>query len=162
MPNAQGSFEGKLYSPSTVVDSASSTPFSWWGLMGTILVFILILLVVLWVIRRMNRSSARGMNAPWARILDRQMLSAQQSLYLVEIAGKLQVLGGTDHHLVKIDEINDPELAAEILDEITHRPVERIEGVFSGIAKHTFGGKRREVKDPFASELERLLEEVER
>jgi len=129
--------------------------------MGTILVFILILWVALWVIRRMNGASARGMNAPWARILDRQMLSAQQSLYLVEIAGKLQVLGGTDHHLVKIDEIDDPELAAEILDEITHRPVERMEGLFSGIAKQTFGGKRRKAKDPFSTELERLLKEVE-
>lgn len=162
MPNVQGSLENQPYNPSNVVDTASSASFSWWGLMGTIIVFIIILLVALWVIRRMNHSSARGMNAPWARILDRQILGGQQSLYLVEIAGKLQVLGGTDHHLVKIDEINDPELAAEILDEITHRPVERIEGAFSGIAKLTFGGKRRKTKDPFATELERLLEEVER
>lgn len=162
MPNVQGSLENQPYTPSNIVDTASSGTFSWWGLMGTIIVFLLILLVALWVIRRMNHSSTRGMNAPWARILDRQVLSGQQSLYLVEIAGKLQVLGGTDHHLVKIDEINDPELAAEILDEITHRPVERIEGFFSGIAKHTFGGKRRQAKDPFATELERLIEEVER
>ena len=161
MPNVQESFENKLYNPSDVVATSTPTAFSWWGWMGTILVFIIILWVALWVIRRMNRSTARGMNAPWARILDRQMLSAQQSLYLVEIAGKLQVLGGTDHHLVKIDEIDDPELAAEILDEITHRPVERMEGLFSGIAKQTFGGKRRKAKDPFSTELERLLKEVE-
>jgi len=161
MPNVQGSFEKTPYNPSDVVATSTSTAFSWWGWMGTILVFIIILWVALWVIRRMNRSTARGMNAPWARILDRQMLSAQQSLYLVEIAGKLQVLGGTDHHLVKIDEIDDPELAAEILDELTHRPVERMEGLFSGIAKQTFGGKRRKVKDPFSTELERLLKEVE-
>lgn len=162
MPNAQESYEKLPYNPSEVVSTAATTPFSWWGLIGTILIFIIILLVALWVIRRMNRSSTRGMNTPWARILDRQMLNAQQSLYLVEIAGKLQVLGGTDHHLVKIDEINDPDLAAEILDEITHRPVERIEGLFSGIAKQTFGGKRRKAKDPFSTELERLLQEVER
>lgn len=162
MPNAQGSFEKQPYNPSEVVTTAATTPFSWWGLMGTILIFMLILLVALWVIRRINRSSSRGMNTPWARVLDRQMLSPQQSLYLVEIAGKLQVLAGTDHHLVKIDEINDSDLAAEILEEITHRPVERIEGIFSGIAKHTFGGKRRKVKEPFSTELERLLEEVER
>lgn len=161
MPNVQGSFENQPYNPSDVVATSTSTAFSWWGWMGTILVFIIILWVALWVIRRMNRSTARGMNAPWARILDRQMLSAQQSLYLVEISGKLQVLGGTDHHLVKIDEIDDPELAAEILDELTHRPVERMEGIFSGIAKQTFGGKRRKAKDPFSTELERLLKEVE-
>lgn len=162
MQNVQESLEKQPWNPSEVMTTVDTTPFSWWGLMGTILIFILILWVALWVIHRMNRSSARGMNAPWARILDRQMLSAQQSLYLVEIAGKLQVLGGTDHHLVKIDEINDPDLAAEILEEIANRPIERMEGLFSGIARHTFGGKRRKAKDPFSTELERLLEEVER
>jgi flagellar protein FliO/FliZ len=162
MPNVQGNLENQPYIPSDAVTTASSASFSWWGLMGTIILFILILSIALGVIRRMNRSTARGMSAPWARILDRQILSGQQSLYLVEIAGKLQVLGGTDHHLVKIDEINDPDLAAEILDEIANRPVERIEGFFSGIANHTFLAKRRKVKDSFSTELERLLEEVER
>ena len=130
--------------------------------MGTILIFILILVVALWIIRKMNQASIRGMQAPWARVLDRQMLSTNQSLYLVEIAGKLQVLGGTDHHLTKIDEINDPELAAEILDEITHRPNERVEGALSGIAQRVFGGKNRRGKEHFDDELKRLLEEVER
>ncbi|MGE4271323.1 MAG: flagellar biosynthetic protein FliO [Desulfitobacterium sp.] len=134
----------------------------WGGLVGTILIFILILVVALWVIRRMNQASFRGMQAPWARVLDRQMLNTNQSLYLVEVAGKLQVLAGTDHHLIKIDEINDPELAAEILDELAHRPVERVEGIFAGIAQQAFGGKRRKGKEPFEDELERLLEEVER
>jgi flagellar protein FliO/FliZ len=110
----------------------------------------------------MNKASFRGMSAPWARVLDRQTLNGQQSLYLVEIAGKLQILGGTDHHIVKIDEINDPDMAAEILDEITNRPAERVEGLFGGIAKHVFGGRQRKGKDPFSNELERLLEEVER
>jgi flagellar protein FliO/FliZ len=161
MPNAQGSLENTPYNPSDVAAAATSTSYSWWGLIGTILIFILILAVALWVIRRMNGTSVRGMNAPWARVLDRQLLSGQQSLYLVEIAGKLQVLGGTDHHLVKIDEINDPDLAAEILDEITHRPAERMEGFFSGVAKQVFGGKRRKAKDSFSTELERLMKEVD-
>ena len=135
---------------------------SWGGLVGTILIFLVILALALWIIRRMNKASFRGMSAPWARVLDRQVLNGQQSLYLVEIAGKLQILAGTDHHIVKIDEINDPDMAAEILDEINNRPAERVEGLFGGIAKYTFGGKRRKGKDPFSNELERLLEEVER
>ena len=110
----------------------------------------------------MNQASFRGMQAPWARVLDRQMLSPNQSLYLVEIAGKLQVLGGTDHHLIKIAEINDPDIAAEILDELTHRPNERVEGILSGIAGGVFGGKRRQKQERFQDELERLLEEVEK
>lgn len=152
-------YQGSIADP---VSQAGSDPSFYGGLLGTILIFIVILVVALWVIRKMNQASFRGMQAPWARVLDRQILNTNQSLYLVEIAGKLQVLGGTDHHLIKIDEINDPELAAEILDELAHRPNERVEGVLSGIAKHAFGGKRRKGKEPFEDELERLLEEVER
>lgn len=164
MPYSLATINDNTAYPEQVTESvARGVNTSYWGgLVGTILIFILVLIVALLVIRKMNQASFRGMQASWARVLDRQMLSTNQSLYLVEIAGKLQVLGGTDHHLVKIDEINDPELAAEILDELAHRPNEPMEGVFSGIAKHAFGGKRRKGKEPFEDELERLLGEVER
>ncbi len=132
--------------------------FSWWGLMGTLLVFLLILLVSLWMIRRLNRANVRKMNAPWARVLDRQVLGGQQSLYLVEIAGQLQVLGGSDHHLLKISEINDPEVAAEILEEIATRPLERVDGWTKDLQKLMPKSSRK--KDTFSTELERLLDEV--
>jgi len=126
--------------------------------MGTLLVFLLILLASLWMIRRLNRANLRNMNAPWARVLDRQMLGGQQSLYLVEIAGQLQVLGGSDHHLLKISEINDPEVAAEILEEIATRPIQRVDGWTKSFQK--LWPRRFRKKEPFSMELERLLEEV--
>ncbi len=134
--------------------------FSWWGLLGTMLIFLVILLVSLWVIRRLNRAKVRSMNAPWARVIDRQVLGGQQSLYLVDIAGQLQVLGGSDHHLLKISEINDPDLAAEILEEIANRPVERVEGWAKSIQKLWTGWPRK--KESFSLELEHLLEEVKK
>ncbi|MDP4160432.1 MAG: flagellar biosynthetic protein FliO, partial [Bacillota bacterium] len=94
------------------------------------------------------------------RVLDRQVLSGQQSLYLVEIAGQLQVLGGTDHHLVKISEINDPAVAAEILEEIATRPIERVGGWAKRL--QTVWRRPARQKEPFSKELERLLEEVEK
>jgi flagellar protein FliO/FliZ len=100
------------------------------------------------------------MNAPWARVLDRQILAGQQSLYLVEIAGQLQVLGGSDHHLLKISEINDPDLAAEILEEITTRPLERIDGWTKSLQKLWSGRSRKQAA--FSTELERLLDEVKK
>lgn len=100
------------------------------------------------------------MNVPWARILDRQVLGGQQILYLVEIAGQLQVLGGSDHHLVKISEINDPVVAAEILQEIVTRPTERVEGWTQSIQKLIVRPSRK--KESFSAELERLLDEVEK
>jgi len=88
------------------------------------------------------------------------MLGGQQSLYLVEIAGQLQVLGGSDHHLLKISEINDPAVAAEILEEIATRPIERIDGWTKSLQKLWPGRSRK--KDTFSAELERLLDEVKK
>ena len=147
--------------PASVAAPAVTDPvFNGWGLLGTLLVFLLILLVCLWIIRRLNRANVRSMNVPWARVLDRQILGGQQSLYLVEIAGQLQVLGGTDHHLLKISEINDPEVAAEILEEIATRPLERVDGWTNSLLKLWPGRSRK--KDDFSTELERLLDEVKK
>jgi len=152
--------EDQLLPSSGTAPVVTQSVFSWWGLLGTLLVFLIILLVSLWILRRLNQANMRTMNAPWARVLDRQILSGQQSLYLVEIAGQLQVLGGSDHHLVKISEINDPHVAAEILEEIATRPTERVEGWLQSIQR--LWRRRSGSKEPFSDELKRLLEEVEK
>jgi len=125
-----------------------------------LLVFLVILFVSLWILRRLNQSNMRSMNTPWARILDRQILYSQQSLYLVEIAGQLQVLGGSDHHLIKICDIDDPEIAAEILEELATRPTERVEGLAKGFNK--LFKKPNSRRDYFSKELAQLLEEVDK
>lgn len=155
-------FENQVWAPSETVATQAATRSSWWGIIVTVIIFIIILYVALRMIRHLNRSTMRGMNAPWARVLDRQILFGQQSLYLVEIAGKLQVLSGTDHHIMKLTEIDDPDLAAEILDELANRPVERAEGELSKLLQKLFSGKKRKEKDSFSRELERLLKEVEK
>ncbi|AET70281.1 flagellar biosynthetic protein FliO [Desulfosporosinus orientis DSM 765] len=152
--------EGLPFPSSETAPAVTPSVFSWWGLLGTLFVFLIILFVSLWVLRRLNKANMRSMNAPWARVLDRQMLGGQQSLYLVEIAGQLQVLGGSDHHLVKISEINDPQIAAEILDEIAARPTERVEGWLQSLRR--LWRRPSPTKKAFSAELERLLEEVEK
>lgn len=147
-------------SETLATQAAASSPL--WGIAVTVLIFLVILFVALRMIRHLNRSTMRGMNATWARVLDRQILFGQQSLYLVEIAGKLQVLGGTDQHIMKLTEIDDPELAAEILDELANRPVERAEGELGKLMQKLFSGKKSKEKDSFSRELERLLKEVEK
>jgi len=80
-------------------------------------------------------------------------------LYLIEIAGQIQVLGGTDHHITKVSEIDDPEVVAEILEEIANRPEQKMDRFMTGIWKNL---KRKPRKDYFSVELERLLEEEKR
>jgi flagellar protein FliO/FliZ len=154
------SIENKAFPPIGATPVVTQSVFSWWGLIEMLLVFLVILVVSLWILRRVNRANVRAMNAPWARVLDRQTLGGQQSLYLVEIAGQLQVLGGSDHHLLKISEINDPDVAAEILEEIANRPIERIDGWTKSLQKLWPGRFRK--KEAFSTELERLLDEVKR
>ena len=132
---------------------------SWWGLIGVLVVFLIILYISLRIIRKLNRASVRSMDTPWARVLDRQTLGGQQFLYLVEIAGQLQVLGGSEHYLSKLTEINDPALAAEILEEIATRPTERVDSWLMLVQK-LFSRKTR--KNEFSRELEQYLEEGEK
>jgi len=113
--------------------------------------------IAFWLIKRLNRYTVRNMDSPWARVLDRQVLYGNQVLYLVEIAGKIQILGVTDHHISKVEEIDDPDIASEILEEIAHRPEEKLDKFMSGIFNKLRSKKRR---DPFSSELERMLEEA--
>lgn len=145
---------------SDAIPVVAQTDFSWWPLLGMMMVFLVILLVTLWIIRGLSKASFRNMNASWVRVLDRQVLSGQQSLYLVEIAGQLQVLGGSDHHLAKISEINDPQVATEILEEISTRPTERVEGWLQAVQKLWRRPSRQ--KKSFSAELDRLLEEVKK
>lgn len=149
-------YEGQPYDPTVTVLPATE-PFSWAGLIGTVIVFLIILSIAFWLIKRLNRYSVRNMDSPWARVLDRQVLYGNQVLYLVEIAGKIQILGVTDHHISKVEEINDPDIAAEILEEIAHKPEEKLDKFMSGIFNKLNPKKKR---DTFSSELERLLEEA--
>lgn len=152
--------EGQPFPSGGDVSAVAHSVSSWWGLSGTLLVFFIILVVSLWVIRRLNRANARSMNTPWARVLDRQVLGGQQKLYLVEIAGQLQVLGGSDHHLLKLSEINDPAVAAEILEELVPRSAKRVGGRAKNGQK--FWRRPSRANDSFKEELERLLKEGER
>ncbi|HHT62345.1 MAG: FliO/MopB family protein [Bacillota bacterium] len=151
------SIENQPYQPSVPVPAAAGEPFSWGGLIGAVLVFLIILVAALWMIKRLNNISYRNMEVPWARVLDRQVLNNHQALYLVEIAGKLQVLGGTDHHLTKIEEINDPELVAEIFEEIAKRPQGNVNHLIERMGKRLGGRKKNK---EFSSQLEHWLEEV--
>lgn len=149
------------FNPAPVVSGSDPTSLAWGPLVITIVLFFVILIGAAYVIRRMNRGSFRTMSTPWLRVLDRQTLgSGRQVLYLVEIAGQLQVLGITDQQIIKIGEINDPEVAAEILEEIAGRPLDKTSRLMLGLGPKAFAGKGKD--GSFPQELKRMLEEVEK
>lgn len=160
MPNIPNipNIENQPYIPLTTTPAVSE-PFSWLGLIGMVLVFLVILFVSLVIIRSLQKSNFGVSDSKWVKVIDRQSLGGQQILYLVEIAGKLQVLGGSDHSLVKISEIDNPEVATEILEDIANRPFEQAGGVLP-----LFLGKLANFKKnrDFSVELEQIMEEAKR
>jgi len=152
-------YENQPYPGASEAAASATTatePFSWAGLIGMIVVFLIILVVALWLMKRLNRFSVRNIQSPWVRVLDRQVLNGQQTLFLVEIAGKIQVLGGTDHHITKVAEIDDLDVAAEILEEIARQPQEKMDRWMSGIWKRL---RRKQKNESFSAELEYYLKE---
>ena len=131
--------------------------FSWLGLLGMILVFLVILFVSLLIIRSLKKTTFGISDAKWVRVLDRQPLGGHQMLYLVEVAGKLQVIGGSDHGLIKVTDIEDPEVAAEILADLASRPFERDEAILPDLFNRITNFRR---KKDFSMELDDLMEEA--
>lgn len=152
MPDIQGNVEMLPYNPTGVVANTTPPSTSWLSLTGTVLVFVLILIVAFWVMRKVNSSSRANVNSTWAKVLDRQMLSGQQSLYLVEVAGKLQILAVTEHNIVKLTDIDDSNLAIDILEDIENNKVESV-----GFLNSLFNKKK--ATKQFAVQLEGFVAE---
>ena len=149
--------EDKPYLPSGSIENATSS-FSWLGLFGIILVFCVIMFISFSIIKSLKNSNTGIGNSKWLRVLDRQFLGGQHVLYLVEVAGKLQVLGATDRGLVRISEINDMSLAADILEEIANRPMESAAGIIPSVASWL---SQRFRKKGIGREFEHFLNGVE-
>lgn len=85
----------------------------------TISLIIVIGLAVL-VIKFLQRQASFSGTGRWIRILDQVAIGPNRALILAEIAGKIYVLGVTDHNITKLMEIKNASqadfLAAEELD----------------------------------------------
>jgi flagellar protein FliO/FliZ len=122
------SVENQVYAPeSAQIQTQIQEAFSWAGLISTVVLFIIILLIILWLVQKINRKGFQRIQTPWIRVLDRQSLSPQQNVYLVEVAGKIQIWGSTDHQINQISEIDDPDHVSNILQEIAQRPEDSVD-----------------------------------
>lgn len=95
--------------------------------MGALLLRVVISLVVVLglavlVTKFLQRRTFISRPGHWIRVLDQVMVGPNKGLLLAEIAGKIYVLGITDHNITKLLEIEDPEQVAAILSEEGHLP----------------------------------------
>lgn len=113
--------EDKLFTADTSspVGAQPQTGFAWDTLLVTAGLFLLLLVVLGFFVKRINKAAVPV--SPWCRILDKQQLGQGHVLYLVELAGRLQILGVTNQSVVKIAELDDADLASEIMQDLAWR-----------------------------------------
>jgi flagellar protein FliO/FliZ len=80
--------------------------------MGSLLLRIIISLAVvvglaILLIKIFQKSRSYSGSGRWIRILDQVVIGSNRALMLVEIAGKIYVIGVTDHNISKLLEIED-------------------------------------------------------
>ncbi|NLC08054.1 MAG: FliO/MopB family protein [Syntrophomonadaceae bacterium] len=84
------------------------------GLLFKILVSVLVIVILSYGLIRLFGKGLKLQGGTWISILDHVSLGPNRGIYLVDIGGKVLVLGMTDHNMVKIMEIEDDAIIAEM------------------------------------------------
>ncbi len=96
-------------------------PYTLPGIGALLLRFVISLAAVLVLAFLMIRFFQRKLfvlgSGSWIRVLDQVTVGPNRGLLLVEIAGKVYVLGVTEHNITRLLEITDPEDVAALLAE---------------------------------------------
>ncbi len=117
--STQQNVEDRPFPSVNVTTIQPSTGFAWGSFILTVFLFIVLLTGLSLLVKRLNRNPL--LTSPWLKVLDKQQLGPGHYVYLVELAGKLQILGVTGHSMVRIASIDDIELAGDILQDLTWR-----------------------------------------
>ena len=78
---------------------------------------LLIVIVLAFLVIKFFNGSAFYQIRRWMRILDQVVIWSNRALLLTEIAGKIYVLGVTDHNITKLLEIDDASKVAQFSAE---------------------------------------------
>ncbi len=81
-------------------------------LLRLILSLIIVIVLIFLLIKFFQRQMPFTRSGRWMRIIDQVVIGQNRALILAEIAGKIYVLGITDHNITKLLEIDDPSKVA--------------------------------------------------
>ena len=91
-------------------------------LLRLILSFLIVIILIFLLIKFLQRQMPFTRSGRWMRILDQVVIGQNRALILAEIAGKIYVLGITEHNITKLLEIDDPSkvalFSAEEMEEV--------------------------------------------
>ncbi|HHY39620.1 MAG TPA: flagellar biosynthetic protein FliO [Syntrophaceticus sp.] len=91
-------------------------------LLRLILSLLIVIVLIFLLIKFLQRQMPFTRSGRWMRILDQVVIGQNRALILAEIAGKIYVLGITEHNITKLLEIDDPSkvalFSAEEMEEV--------------------------------------------
>ena len=76
-----------------------------------------VIVILTYGLIRLLRKQFKTTGSTWINIVDQISLGPNRGLFLANIAGKIVALGITDHQIVKIMEIDDPEIIEQIREQ---------------------------------------------
>lgn len=83
-----------------------------WALLRTAVVLALLIPAIYLTTRLYARRALSARDAAWVRVIETVSIGPQQKLCIVEVAGKVLVLGVTPQHVTFLTEIEDDALLA--------------------------------------------------
>ncbi|NLK51768.1 MAG: FliO/MopB family protein [Syntrophomonadaceae bacterium] len=84
------------------------------GLFFRIVLSLAVIVLLSYFLIRLISNRFKISTSEWVNVLDHLSLGPNRSIFLIDVAGKVLVLGITDHSMVKIMEIEDEMLIAEM------------------------------------------------
>ena len=104
---------------------------------GSLAVIVALIFGVAWVYRKLNQTSmGRGSNGRFIQVLGSSFIGPKKSIYLVDVAGKVLVLGVTDAGMTTLATMNKDE-SARFLSQTTARDAHV--PVFRGLLQKVMG-----------------------
>ncbi len=105
----------QLASPDSLAKSWSGEP-GLWPLMKVLLLLVLVLGLVWISLSALRKVTGKGGGSlKGVEIIGGLPLGPRRSLIFVKIAGKVHIIGATDHHLTSIGQIDDPAEVSELV-----------------------------------------------
>ncbi|MBC9783427.1 flagellar biosynthetic protein FliO [Heliobacterium chlorum] len=160
-----GDIQHKEYGPQSVAasDKSGTMPGT-----GDLLLRLFLTLVVLggvgWgVVRFWKRSFQVPSRGNWLAVLDQVSLGPNKNIYVTEIAGKVFVIGATDHAIQPIMEITDENMIDSIRQSQTEAQQKSLLEEVLGLIKKTTGKERSEASEQsFHLEMMQQIDKLNR
>ena len=86
-----------------------------WAALRVLLALLVVLPLVYFVTRGISRHASRWAKGRAVRVIDTAVLGPNRWVHLIEVAGRILVVGATPERVTLLSEISQPERIAEVL-----------------------------------------------